>query len=226
MLNNKHLTKITTFDRMFIMTQNLQFPPTTTALPDGLLATGGDLSEAQLLLAYKSGIFPWYNEGSDIEWYAPDPRFVLYPHNIHISKSMQQVLKKNTYTFTYNKAFEQVMINCKVNNRKNQDGTWITNAMQIAYNNLHKKGIAISAEAWHNDVLVGGLYGVLMGKVFCGESMFALEPNASKFAFIHLVNYLTQLNIALIDCQVYTQHLESLGATMISRIEFEQYLLL
>jgi leucyl/phenylalanyl-tRNA---protein transferase len=208
---------------MHILTQQIKFPPVNDADEEGLLAIGGDLSIERLQKAYSLGIFPWY-DGDVILWWSPNPRFVLYPQHLKISKSMQQVLRKNEFIFTINKAFTQVIHQCKINNRKHQDGTWITNEMEQAYITLHKMGIAYSAETWYNNTLVGGLYGVLVGKVFCGESMFALQSNASKFAFINMVQHLQLQGIVLIDCQVYTEHLESLGAQMIERDLFLQHL--
>jgi leucyl/phenylalanyl-tRNA---protein transferase len=209
---------------MIVLTEQLKFPPLHAAEPDGLLAIGGDLSIDRLKLAYQQGIFPWY-EGGTILWWSPNPRFVLFPHDLVVSKSMQQVIKAKQFTFTINKAFENVIRQCKMNSRKDQDGTWITDEMEAAYNKLHKNGMAISAEAWENDQLVGGLYGILLNNIFCGESMFTNKSNASKFAFIQLVQYLKEKYIQLIDCQVYTEHLESLGARMISREEYLKYLL-
>jgi leucyl/phenylalanyl-tRNA---protein transferase len=210
---------------LYILNNDIIFPDVTNAYEDGLLAIGGDLSVERLLLAYQSGIFPWYSHNEPIMWYSPNPRFVLFPEHLKISKSMLQVMRKNTFSFTTNTAFAQVIQLCKTNNRKDQDGTWITNEMELAYNNLHQKGIAISAETWCNNQLVGGLYGVLIDNVFCGESMFALQANASKFAFINFVQLLQKQGVSLIDCQVYTEHLESLGAVMISRDLYMKYLI-
>jgi leucyl/phenylalanyl-tRNA--protein transferase len=204
---------------LFVIDKELSFPPVHLAEPDGLLAIGGDLSEERLLLAYRNGIFPWY-EGEHILWWCPDPRFVLFPEELKVSRSMKQVLKKNEFHFTINKDFEQVINNCKTTPRKGQEGTWITDEVKKAYSRLHKKGYAHSAEVWKEDKLVGGLYGIRLGKVFFGESMFSNETNASKFAFINYVAYLQSEGIELIDCQVYTEHLESLGAVMIDREEF------
>jgi leucyl/phenylalanyl-tRNA--protein transferase len=189
------------------------------ALEDGLLAIGGDLSEARLLLAYKKGIFPWY-DGDVPLWWCPDPRFVLFPNELKISKSMQQLLKRDAFTFTVDKAFKEVITACKNVVRQDQDGTWINNEVIDAYTALHKKGFAHSAEAWQDGQLVGGLYGIRLGKVFFGESMFSKQSNASKYAFIHYVEQLKNEGVVLIDCQVYTAHLESLGARMIDRIAF------
>lgn len=204
---------------LWVLNKELSFPPVDTAEPDGLLAIGGDLSEKRLLLAYNKGIFPWYS-GDHILWWCPDPRFVLYPEDLKVSKSMKQLLKKNEFEFTVNKDFEQVINNCKTINRKGQEGTWITDEVKKAYTLLHKKGFAHSAEVWKEGKLVGGLYGIRLGKIFFGESMFSKESNASKYAFINYVQQLRSEGVALIDCQVYTEHLESLGARMIPRKEF------
>ena len=204
---------------LFFINKELVFPPVELAEPDGLLAVGGDLSTERLILAYRSGIFPWY-EGDHILWWCPDPRFVLFPNELVVSKSMKSVIRKNTFTFTINQAFTEVITNCKRIARKDQNSTWITDEVRNAYIQLHKKGIAHSAEAWQNGKLVGGLYGVRLGNVFFGESMFSHVSNASKFAFISYVQQLLKEDVKLIDCQVYTEHLESLGARMISRKEF------
>jgi leucyl/phenylalanyl-tRNA---protein transferase len=208
---------------LFALTKTLVFPPVHLAEPDGLLAIGGDLSTERLLLAYQQGIFPWY-EGIVPEWWCPDPRFVLLPNQLKVSKSMQQQLKRNTFTFTTNTAFEAVISHCKTTSRKDQTSTWISAEVQAAYVRLHQLGYAHSAEAWQNNKLVGGLYGVRLGKVFFGESMFSHVNNASKYAFIRYVQQLMKEAVALIDCQVYTPHLESLGAIMIPREEFTKLL--
>jgi leucyl/phenylalanyl-tRNA---protein transferase len=202
---------------MFYLTTDIFFPPVETADEDGLLAMGGDLSTERLLLAYKSGIFPWYNEKEPICWWSPNPRFVLLPAELKISKSMQTVLNNGSFRFTINKAFDKVITNCKTIKRKHEDGTWIQQEIIDAYTQLHRLGFAVSAEAWKNGELVGGLYGVLLGNVFFGESMFSTASNASKFAFIIFVRHLQKQNVQLIDCQIYTAHLESLGAKMIDR---------
>lgn len=204
---------------MHILDSRIWFPPVTEALDDGLLAIGGDLSTERLLQAYRQGIFPWY-DGDVPLWWCPDPRFVLYPHQLRISKSMQQLLKQHKFYFTINQAFEQVIKECMLVPRPGQDGTWINKDVIRAYTTLHYQGLAHSAEVWLNDQLVGGLYGVRLGKLFFGESMFSLVSNASKYAFISYVQQLIREGVVLIDCQVYTQHLESLGAGMISRDEF------
>lgn len=208
---------------MHILSSTIWFPPIEDALEDGLLAIGGDLSTERLVLAYQKGIFPWY-EGETPLWWSPNPRFVLFPERLVISKSMQQIIKKKLFEFKTNTAFSEVIKQCKNQKRVGQDGTWITDAVEMAYKQLHQEGIAHSAEAWLNNELVGGLYGIKMGKLFFGESMFSKASNASKFAFIQLVNQLKLEGIVLIDCQVYTAHLESLGATMIDRSAFKKYL--
>lgn len=205
------------------LNKTLWFPPVSDALEDGLLAMGGDVSVDRLLLAYRNGIFPWY-EGEIPLWWSPDPRFVLFPENLRISKSMQQVLKKNSFTFKTNTAFDHVITNCQTHPRKAQDGTWITEELKTSFIELHQMGYAHSAETWMNDVLVGGLYGIKMGSFFFGESMFSTVSNASKFAFINWVQQLREEGIQLIDCQVYTEHLESMGATMMPRTSFIQLL--
>jgi leucyl/phenylalanyl-tRNA--protein transferase len=202
---------------MFILTKELFFPPVSRADEEGLLAMGGDLSPERLLLAYHNGIFPWYNEDEPICWWSPDPRFVLFPADLKISNSMKTVLQNGKYRFTINRAFEQVIQNCKTVSRKGQDGTWISPAMQQAYTALHQLGYAHSAEAWLDGELVGGLYGIRLDRIFFGESMFSLKANASKFAFINYVQQLKKENVQLVDCQLHTNHLESLGARMIPR---------
>lgn len=201
----------------FRLEEELIFPPPHLAEEDGLLAIGGDLSSGRLILAYQNGIFPWYNEGDPIFWYAPHERFVLYPNKVKISKSMKQVFKSEKFKITFNKAFADVIKNCAAINRIDQDGTWITNDMQKAYIDLNKLGHAYSVEVWEKEQLVGGLYGVLVNRVFCGESMFAKVSNASKAALIWICE---NLDIDLVDCQVYTEHLDSMGAEMISREEY------
>lgn len=208
---------------LFALDKELLFPPVHLAEPDGLLAVGGDLSTDRLLLAYRNGIFPWY-EGHHILWWCPDPRFVLTPDKLKISKSMMQLLKRHAFTFTINKAFTEVINNCKNISRQGQDGTWITDEIKEAYTRLHHAGYAHSAEVWQDGQLVGGLYGVRMGKIFFGESMFSKMSNASKYAFISYVQHLKKEGVQLIDCQVYTEHLESLGARMMARSSFIQQL--
>lgn len=208
---------------LFALSKELIFPPVHLSEPDGMLAMGGDLSTERLLLAYRNGIFPWF-DGHIPLWWSPDPRFVMYPAQLKVSKSMQQLLKRNAFDFTINKAFAAVINNCKTTPRKDQEGTWITDEVKAAYICLHQLGYAHSAEAWLNGTLVGGCYGIRMGQVFFGESMFSNAANASKYAFIRYVQQLQQENVALIDCQVYTAHLESLGAGMIPRDSFIQLL--
>ena len=192
------------------------FPDINSAEND-LIAIGGNLSCGTLLNAYRKGIFPWFNPSEIIQWFSPDPRFVLFPEKLKISHSMRNVCNKHLFQFTVNTAFADVIENCRRIRRESETGSWIGNEIEIAYKNLFKKGIAHSAEAWQDNELAGGLYGVLLGKVFFGESMFAKKSNASKFAFINWVSILQKNGIELIDCQVYSKHLESLGAEFISR---------
>jgi leucyl/phenylalanyl-tRNA---protein transferase len=208
---------------LFALDKELVFPPVHLAEPDGLLAIGADLSTERLLLAYRNGIFPWY-EGEHILWWCPDPRFVLFPNELKIGKSIKPLLKKNEFAFTNNKAFSQVIHHCKETKRPGQQGTWITDEVEKAYCKMHELGYAHSAEVWKDDELVGGIYGIKLGKVFFGESMFSKESNASRFAFIKYVQQLKEEGIELIDCQVYTEYLESFGARMIERKEFIKYL--
>jgi len=204
---------------LYALGKELVFPPVEMSEPDGLLAVGGDLSVNRILLAYQQGIFPWY-EGNHILWWSPDPRFVLFPEHLRISKSMNHLFKKQFFQFTFNQAFGRVIAECKTINRKGQGGTWISSEMKEAYIELHRQGYAQSAEAWKDGELVGGLYGIRLGKIFCGESMFSRVSNASKFAFISLIPHLQKEGLKMVDCQVYTAHLESLGAEMIPRMEF------
>ncbi len=209
---------------LYLLDESLWFPPLEEARSDGLLAIGGDLGMERLLLAYKSGIFPWYNEDEPPLWWSPDPRFVLFPGELRVSKSMMQVIKRKEFEFKVNMAFEDVIGNCSKVKRNGIHGTWISNEIIEAYSELHRLGYAYSAEAWQADRLVGGLYGVLLGKVFFGESMFSLVSNASKFAFINWIETLQQQGVVMIDCQVHTGHLESLGARMIRRADFIEIL--
>lgn len=204
---------------LFLLDDNLVFPPVEMAMEDGLLAIGGDLSVERLLLAYRSGIFPWYDEEPKL-WWSPDPRFVLIPSEIRISKSMRPYLNQSKFEFRINHSFRKVMESCRQITRKGQVGTWIQPEIIDAYCKLHDLGYAVSAEAWADDELVGGLYGIRMGPIFFGESMFAKKPNASKFAFIKMVRFLQADGVQLIDCQLHTPHLESLGAQMMPRAEF------
>jgi leucyl/phenylalanyl-tRNA---protein transferase len=202
-----------------VLTDKLWFPPADKAAADGLLAIGGDLKPERLLLAYRSGIFPWFNEDEPPLWWCPDPRCVIFPDELYISKSMRQLLKQNAFTVTVNKAFADVIRLC-AETRQQREGTWITDEIKEAYGALHRSGYAVSVEAWQNEELVGGLYGIRMGNLFFGESMFSKVSNASKYAFISYVQQLKNEGVLLIDCQIYTAHLESLGARMIPRKEF------
>ncbi len=204
----------------FLTGDHIDFPPVEFANEDGLLAIGGNLSLERLIDAYKKGIFPWNNANEPVCWYCPDPRFVLFPESLKVSNSMKTILNNEKFKFSINKAFTEVIRNCRIAKRKDKNGTWITDKIEEAYTILFNKGVAHSAEAWLDNKLVGGLYGVQMGKVFFGESMFAHEANASKFAFIHYVRAMEKKGIELIDCQVYTSHLESLGAEFITRKKF------
>jgi len=205
---------------MMLLSDSLVFPDVRTASPEGILAFGGDLRPERLLLAYRNGIFPWYSHGEPIIWYSPDPRMVLLPGELKISKSMKQVLRRHQWTITWDKDFEQVITRCQKAPRKGQRGTWITGEMRQAYLRLHEMGHARSVEVWKGDVLVGGLYGVDLGNVFCGESMFSAVSNSSKVAFVELVRRLESLNYRFIDCQVYNEHLASLGAREVTREYF------
>ena len=197
------------------------FPAPHLATSDGILAVGGDLSPERLLLAYENGIFPWYSADEPILWWSPDPRFVLYPDQLKVSKSMRPIFNKNKFKITYDQAFRTVISACsKPRPNDPNGGTWLTSEMLEAYCRLHELGLAHSVEAWENGQIVGGLYGVALGKVFFGESMFAKVSNASKAAFITLVRKLQEKGYELIDCQVYTNHLESLGAVEVPRDEF------
>lgn len=198
------------------------FPPVELALddPDGLLAVGGDLSIERLLVAYQHGIFPWYSHNQPILWWSPDPRMVLLPARVRVSRSLRKTLRQHQFSVTLDQSFAEVISSCAVQARKGQDGTWIVDDMQQAYMQLHNKGYAHSVEVWHADKLVGGLYGVSMGKVFFGESMFSTHTDASKVALVYLCALLLEQDFSLIDCQVYTPHLASLGAELIPREEF------
>lgn len=205
----------------FILDDTLSFPPVELAEEDGLLAVGGDLSAERLLLAYRNGIFPWYSDETPILWYAPHERFVIFPDKLKISKSMKQILRSGKFKITYDTVFPEVIKACSEIKRKDQEDTWITWDMQEAYIRLHKLGFAHSVEVWQKDILVGGLYGVLINKVFCGESMFSKVSNTSKLALIWIFQ---NLEINLVDCQVHTAHLESMGAEMVSMKKYLRYL--
>lgn len=207
---------------MVFLTSELWFPPPQNADESGVLAVGGDLSFERLLLAYRNGIFPWYNDNEPILWWSPEERMVLFPEKLHISKSMRPLLNQNKFEVTFDQAFEQVIKACAKTPREGQNGTWLSDAMIKAYLQLHEKGYAHSVEAWQGDELVGGLYGIYLKScgVFCGESMFAHQSNASKYAFIKMVEHYKTIGLKLIDCQIYTPHLERLGAELIDRDEF------
>jgi leucyl/phenylalanyl-tRNA---protein transferase len=205
---------------IYLLTDELVFPEAANATEEGILAVGGDLRPERLLLAYCSGIFPWYSVGEPIIWWSPDPRFVLFPGELKISRSMRKILRQGVFSITFDKAFERVIAECKKIKRKGQRGTWITPEMQKAYIRLNKLGFAHSVEAWKDGELVGGLYGISLGKVFFGESMFSRVSNASKACLITLVEHLAKLGFELIDSQVYTGHMETLGAREILRSEY------
>lgn len=209
---------------MYFLSKELFFPPVSEANPDGILAIGGDLSPERLLLAYKSGIFPWFEEGEPIFWWSPNPRMVLFLDELVVSKSMRNIINRDLFKVTFNQNFREIISNCQKIKRDGQNGTWITNDMIEAYCKLNELGIAKSVEVWQNDELVGGLYGVDLGHFFCGESMFSKVSNASKVAFIALVNQLKKVNYKILDCQVYNEHLESLGCREIERDEFIEIL--
>ena len=204
---------------------DIEFPSADHALdePNGLLAVGGDLSVARLLNAYRNGIFPWYEDGQPILWWSPDPRMVLFPAQLKISHSLRKLLAKQAYTVSLDQAFSQVMQHCAAA-RRESTGTWITDAMRVAYTALHENGIAHSVEVWWKGELVGGLYGVALGQIFFGESMFSKADNTSKVALVYLVKQLLRWNFELIDCQVSSEHLLTLGAREVSRASFQQLL--
>ena len=202
----------------------LRFPPVDKAHSSGILAIGGDLTLSWLVLAYQSGVFPWFEDGEPITWWAPDPRMVVFPSAFKPSKSMRNILNRNLFHVSFNTCFETVIRHCQLVKRQGQQGTWITDEMLEAYCELHKKGIAKSVEVWQGDQLVGGLYGVDLGGIFCGESMFSLVSNASKVAFHQLVQKLKDEDYQLLDCQVYNPHLDLLGAVEIPRAQYMDYL--
>lgn len=208
------------------LSKSIWFPNHDESNKDGLIAVGGDLSVERLMHAYHLGIFPWFNEGQPLLWWSPDPRMILLPESFKVSKSLKKTILSNKYKITLNTSFEEVINCCSKIKRKGQQGTWITNNMITAYLQLHKKGHAQSVEVWSDNQLVGGLYGIDLKekKIFCGESMFSKKNNASKIAFYYLVKKLKTENYRLIDCQMYTSHLESLGAQEIPRHEFLKYL--
>jgi len=205
---------------MYLLTKELYFPPVEETSCEGVLAIGGDLSVERLMLAYSNGIFPWFNDEEPILWWSPPERMVVNPLDYKISKSLRNIINRNIFDVTLNKNFEGVISNCQSITRKGQNGTWITDDIIKSYTQLHKIGKVMSFEVWQNNELVGGLYGVDLGHVFCGESMFSKVTNASKVAFVKLIEYLKQNNYKLLDCQVHNDHLEKLGAFEISRASF------
>ena len=209
---------------MYFLTKELYFPPVDEASYEGVLAIGGDLSIERLLLAYQNGIFPWFNDDEPILWWSPSERMVVVPQMYKVSKSIRNLLNQNKFKVTFNQNFSEVIRNCQQIERKGQDDTWISEDIIASYTKLHEMGIAKSVEVWQNNELVGGLYGVDLGHVFCGESMFSKVSNASKIAFVWLVNYLKENDYLLLDCQVHNDHLEKLGAFEISRDTFMRVL--
>jgi leucyl/phenylalanyl-tRNA--protein transferase len=209
---------------MHFLTKDLYFPPVDEASYEGVLAIGGDLSVERLLLAYSNGIFPWFNEDDPILWWAPPDRMVVVPQLYKVSKSIRNLMNQNKFQVTFNQNFKDVIRNCQQINRPGQDGTWLSDDFIVSYTKLHEMGIVKSVEVWQNDELVGGLYGTDLGHIFCGESMFSKVSNASKIAFVWLVNYLKENNYKLLDCQVHNDHLEKLGAFEISRETFMKVL--
>jgi leucyl/phenylalanyl-tRNA--protein transferase len=205
---------------VFRLPREIAFPDPEQAEPDGLLAVGGDLSPERLLAAYATGIFPWFGEGTPILWWSPDPRLVLEPERLHVSRSLRRTLKRGRFRVTSDLAFERVIRSCAGRERPGQDGTWITQDMVRAYVRLHRLGFAHSFEAWEGEQLAGGLYGVSLGAAFFGESMFADRPDASKVAFVQAVEFLARRGVDLVDAQVRTEHLLRLGAQEIPRREF------
>ena len=205
---------------MYFLSKELYFPPVEEASYEGILAVGGDLSIERLLLAYQNGIFPWFNEDEPIFWWSPPERMVVNPNDYKVSKSLRNIINRNTFQVTINKNFKEVILNCQKAVRKGQEGTWISDDIIQSYTKLQELGKAMSIEVWQNNELVGGLYGVDLGHVFCGESMFSTVSNASKVAFVKLIEYLKQNNYKLLDCQVHNDHLEKLGAFEISRALF------
>lgn len=206
---------------MILLDSNeISFPdPNLLESESGIMAVGGDLSPERLYFAYQLGLFPWYNPGEEILWWCPNPRFVLFPKDLKVSKSMRKIMRDEVFTFTENKCFREVIEECKDTFRKDQDGTWLSDELVNSIVKLHEAGIAKSIEVWQNGELVGGFYGIQIGKIFCGESMFAKVSNASKAGFIYFIQSQKD-NLELIDCQIHSEHLESLGATMISKKDY------
>lgn len=209
---------------VYQLPEEIIFPPTSHAEPDGLLAVGGDLSPERLVKAYQSGIFPWFSEGDPILWWTPNPRFVLFPGELHISRSTRRAMNKHPFRYTFNQRFDEVLHYCKTVPREGQNGTWITPEMASAYTALHHLGYAVSVEVWKGDQLVGGIYGVISGRCFFGESMFSLVSNASKLGIIQWVLYLKSQNFRIIDCQMHSPHMQQLGGRHIPRSAFEEVL--
>jgi leucyl/phenylalanyl-tRNA--protein transferase len=208
---------------LFRIPESLVFPDPSLSEPSGLLGVGGDLSPERLLLAYKMGIFPWYSDGQPILWWSPDPRMVLATGQLRVRRSLAKRIRQRRYRITLDQAFGEVIRHCRATPRPGQDGTWLTDAMIDGYEALHARGHAHSVEAWSDDgSLVGGLYGVSVGRLYCGESMFAHAPDASKVAFVHLVRQLERWEMPLVDCQVYTDHLARFGAAEMPRAAYLQ----
>ena len=205
---------------VYQLSEDLVFPPPYLASKEGLLAIGGDLSPRRLLLAYRNGIFPWYSEGEPILWWSPDPRLVLYPAELKVSRSLRKVVRQDIFECTMDRAFEKVIAECAQVRLENRQGTWIVDDMVRAYCRLHESGFAHSVEVWRDNRLAGGLYGISLGKCFFGESMFTRITNASKVALVALAEYVKQLDFALIDCQITTAHLTRFGAREISRAQY------
>jgi leucyl/phenylalanyl-tRNA--protein transferase len=205
---------------LYQLSDKLVFPPPEHAEPDGLLAVGGDLQVDRLLLAYRTGIFPWYDEDTPILWWSPDPRLILVPQELRVSRRLDRTIRQAPFTITLDKAFPEVIRSCALIKRPRQKGTWIMEEMIDAYCGLHREGYAHSVESWQDGKLVGGLYGVALGRAFFGESMFARVSDASKVAFVHLTRLLESRKFSLIDCQVTTSHMESFGAREVARVEF------
>lgn len=209
---------------MYFLTKDLYFPPVEEASYEGVVAVGGDLSIERLLLAYRNGIFPWFNEDDPILWWSPSERMVVVPSIYKVSKSIRNLLNQNKFKVTFNQNFSEVIRGCQQIDRPGQDGTWLSDDFIESYTKLHEMGIAKSVEVWQDDALVGGLYGVDLGHIFCGESMFSKVSNASKIAFVTLIKYLNENNYKLLDCQVHNDHLEKLGAIEVSRAIFMKVL--
>ena len=209
---------------VFILSDKIAFPQTHLAPKDGLLAVGGDLSQKRLLLAYSMGIFPWFSDNEPIIWWSPDPRLVLYPRDVRVSRTLKKIIKKNMFHLTMDSAFDQVINQCAQTRLQNNEGTWLVKDMIDAYCKLHESGFAHSVEAWYDNKLAGGLYGISLGRCFFGESMFAHFSNASNVALVRLVEYLNDLSFDMIDCQVTTDHLIRFGAREIPRVRFLEQL--